>query len=81
MIINEQHDLDKAKENVNILQKGLLSLSSAPKQSYNIARVLALCKSHWAATKTHKFLAAMNKIFIIIHSKYVPNSDWLKAHA
>ena len=23
MIINEQHDLDKAKENVNILQKGL----------------------------------------------------------
>ena len=46
MIINEQHDLDKAKENVNILQKGLLSLSSAPKQSYNIARVLALCKSH-----------------------------------
>ena len=46
MIINEQHDLDKAKENVNILQKGLLSLFSAPKQSYNIARVLALCKSH-----------------------------------
>ena len=24
MIINEQHDLDKAKENVYILQKGLL---------------------------------------------------------
>ena len=46
MIINEQHDLDKAKENVNILQKGLLSLFSAPEQSYNIARVLALCKSH-----------------------------------
>ena len=46
MIINEQHDLDRAKENVNILQKGLLSLSSAPKQSYNIARVLALYKSH-----------------------------------
>ena len=46
MIINEQHDLDRAKENVNILQKGLLSLSSAPKQSYNIAHVLALYKSH-----------------------------------
>ena len=33
MIINEQHDLDKAKENVYILQEGLLfsDLSSVPK--------------------------------------------------
>ena len=38
MIINEQHDLDKAKENVYILQRGLLTLLLYTVSFYSSAR-------------------------------------------
>ena len=42
MIINEQHDLDKARENVYILQKGLLFFPSSSKQGFSSPLALVL---------------------------------------
>ena len=46
MIINEQHYLDKARENVYILQKGLLFFSSSPKQGFSSPLALVLVINH-----------------------------------
>ena len=35
MIINEQHDLDKAKENVDIVQKGLRFFLRRPNKVFH----------------------------------------------
>ena len=46
MIINEQHDLDKAKESVYILQKGLLFFPSSSKQGFSSPLALVLVINH-----------------------------------
>ena len=71
MIINEQHDLDKARQNVYILQKGLLFFPSSSKQGFSSPLALV-----WLSTTQKEFYETHHARIVTVPTTKSRNCKW-----
>ena len=75
MIVDEQHDLDKAKENVYILERGLLKMLTTWVLETRIKLVL-ICFN--TATKIYRKILQFRLQFLSNDMQRIQKTNWIR---